>query len=93
MKRRVTHDADDTVLACPECDRAGHIYHRIGDNRQGDAACRCHDCGACFERGDIVERDAKANADNPQPYTDDGLPRGLTGDMKQQIRAKRAADQ
>lgn len=61
---RVTHDSDDMVLACPECDTAGDIYQRthngnayVGDP---DEEYSCGQCSASF--GEPEERDRKPRA-------------------------------
>lgn len=58
---RVTHDAEDKVLACPECDTAGDIYRRThrGNAYVGnpDEEFSCGRCSASFS--EPVERPTK----------------------------------
>jgi hypothetical protein len=61
---RLIHDTDDLTYACPECDEAGNVYERAsrGDPRgivTDGYDCRCHDCGARFDREAVVERECK----------------------------------
>lgn len=86
MTPRITHDSDDLVYACPDCDVAGKVYRRVDSTRSyDDAEHCCHRCGASF--AEPVEREA--NHADPQAYTDDGLPSGLSPAAKQAVRATR----
>lgn len=57
---RYRHPDDDTVFACPECDRSP-IYKRVQDNTvyDRDKEFVCYDCQVGFD--EPVERKAKTN--------------------------------
>jgi len=86
---RITHDESDRVLACPACDHAGDIYHRVGSNRKGTAPYRCMKCHTNFD--EPVDRESRADPPlgEPSGRHADGLPSGLDGDMKERIRELR----
>jgi DNA-directed RNA polymerase subunit RPC12/RpoP len=87
---RVTHDTDDRVLACPECDKAGDIYERRGSNAQGDERFRCGQCSHRFE--DPTDREARHwREGEPDSKHDDGIPTGLSPEMKAKVRELREA--
>lgn len=58
MTPRLDHPHDDKVYTCPECGSASKIYRRTGNGNatlgDPDDDCVCYDCGATFDRDDVV---------------------------------------
>lgn len=67
---RLSGDGDGTVYACPDCDQAGCVYRRHGDNTYAgdpDDPYACGNCGATFD--EPVERESKGQG-NTAKYAD-----------------------
>lgn len=68
--KRLTHEEDGIVIACPECDEGGKVYERTGVNTYAgnpDDPYHCGNCGSTFE--EYVDReDKRAEHGTPAKY-------------------------
>lgn len=60
MSPRVTHEDDDMVLACPECDQAGGIHQRKGNGNAVTDPEKPYYCEKCKSGiGFVIERESR----------------------------------
>ena len=87
-----THGEEGMIYACPECDHGGECYRRHGPSVEGEEPYRCHNCSALFEEPvgresyNTTEHKSERDIDH-----DDGIPTGLSPDMKAKVRELREA--
>jgi len=68
--RKLIHEANDTVFACPNCNYAGQIFMRIGDRvTAGDPndSLYCVECRESFNKPVVRP---KQKGSNKQKYVD-----------------------
>ena len=64
---RLTSEKKGHVIACPECDQAGEVIERRGDNTHAgdpDKDYYCGKCKATFD--DYVEREERIGGSGPK---------------------------